>query len=811
MKLSKNWLLELLPEIAGRTTAEISAALTSLGFEVESVDRKGADLSGVVVAEVLGIKPHPGADKLRIVRVRAAEREEDVVCGAPNVPAPGTASVAWAQPGSRLPGGMAIEAREVRGVMSPGMLCSEPELGLSEQGDGIIILSPTAPSGADFVQHFGVADDVLEVNVTPNRPDALSHRGIARELAAAFLVQRNRPAPTSLVMATEKASTDVRLAAGSGCVRYHARVVTGLSVGPSPLHTRLRLGYCGFRSISNLVDVTNLVLLETGHPLHAFDLDKVEGSIEVRRAQAGEPMTTLDGVVRTLAPGDIVIADNRGAIAIAGVMGGTRTEVGPATKRVLLEAAVFDPTSIRRTSRRMGLSSEASYRFERGVDPEGVPAAAAQAAALLVRLGGGALSEDIVDRYPAPPQPATIRLPAARLQRLAGKTIDMADARSALESIGIPAQVEGTAAAAVLVATIPTRRPDLTIPEDLIEEVLRLGGHYTQPAQAQLVVANADSRPHPEAAADRARDLLAAQGLSEVATWGFVSRASLQAIAGAAPDADASNYLRDGIVVKNPISTDYDVMRTSLLPGLAAALARNVDRGISDARMFEVGPVVHRAPPGQREPSIQREVAAGLLCGSAAGWLKPGAALDFFDAKRVLERLLAGCGITDATFEPAGAAPFLHPGVSATVRRAGGTIGLVGELHPRVAPQLGLSAATFYFEVDVAALFAARAVVRAVPPPRFPEVTRDISFWVESEVPAATLQAAFFSAAEPLLRAVAVLEDFREPAHVPAGKKGMLWTMTYGSAGGTLTDVEADVAHARVVLALQARHAIEVR
>ncbi|HEY0715732.1 MAG TPA: phenylalanine--tRNA ligase subunit beta, partial [Polyangia bacterium] len=405
MKVSLTWLKELLepgPAVAALDASTAAAALTMAGLEVESISERGKDLSGLLVAQVLAVRPHPGADKLRLVRVRAGVRAEEVVCGAPNVP-PAGHHVVWAPPGARLPGGRTLEAREVRGVVSPGMLCSEPELGLGEKGEGILLLGESATGGADFVTEYGVADDILEVNVTPNRADALSHIGIARELAAAIGTRLGALPSLSVRLDPKAPVRDVSIAADGGCPRYRASFVTGLTVGESPLAMKLRLAACGIRPISNLVDVTNYVLLELGHPLHAFDLDEVKGAIHVRRAKPGEHLVTLDGVDRALAPGDIVIADDVGGLALAGVMGGARSEVKATTQRVLLEAATFEPTSIRRTSKRLGLSSEASYRFERGVDAEGLPAAGKRATELLAALGGGAAGTEVVDRYPQPP------------------------------------------------------------------------------------------------------------------------------------------------------------------------------------------------------------------------------------------------------------------------------------------------------------------------------------------------------------------------------------------------------------------------
>jgi phenylalanyl-tRNA synthetase beta chain len=808
MKVSWNWLAELVPGLAERAVGEIAEALTLVGLEVESVEERGRELSGVVVAEVLGARPHPNADKLRIVRVRAGSREEDVVCGAPNVPAPGF-RVCWAQPGATLPGGKRLDAREVRGVLSPGMLCSEPELGIGERGEGILVLPPSEPSGEDFVRRFGVADHVLEVNVTPNRPDALSHLGVARELAGAFGTPLVRPSIPD-AMGDASPAIGVEIADAAACPRYQARFATGLTVAPSPLAVQLRLAACGVRAISNLVDVTNYVLLELGQPLHAFDLDRVEGGITVRTAREGEGMVTLDGVERRLLAGDVVIADARGAIALAGVMGGAATEVTAQTRQVLLEAATFDPRAIRRTSKRLGLSSESSYRFERGVDPNGVPYAAARALALLAAWGGGVAHRALVDRYPRPVSPRSVRLPVARLRQVSGVPYDVGPARAALSRIAEAVELEGAGDEAVLVAQVPTYRPDLTIAEDLIEEILRVDGRYVAPARPELVLPNSAPKASPEAVHDRARSLLAGAGFSEAATWGFVPRAGLVAIAGEPPVRE----LAEGFVVRNPISADYEVMRSSLLPGLAAALRRNLSRGVPDVALFEVGPIIRRGPEGQ---PVQRTHAAGVVAGRSAGWLKPGEPVDFFDVKRVIEDLLgamAGSSMVDGErgqFVTCRSVPFLHPGVSADVIVDGARVGSVGELHPLVARKLDLEGRVHYFELDLDGLPGAPVVARTAAPPRFPAAVRDVSFWIEVGVTAADQRAAFAGSGEPLLRELAILEDFRDTRYAPAGKKGMLWSMTYRADERTLTDGEVDAAHARVVDALRGRFPIQIR
>lgn len=805
MRISFNWLRELVDLPKGVAVEDVANRLTLAGLEVEGIDRRGRELRGVLVAEVRAVRPHPQAEKLTLVRVHAGAEEKEVVCGAPNVPAPG-GRVCWAPPGATLPGGRTLERREIRGAVSPGMLCSEIEMGLGEEGDGILILSPSAPPGADVAAHLGVLDDVMEVSVGANRPDALSHAGIAREVAAQYCVGRKLPAPDDVPVAGDAPVPEIVIRDQVACPRYLARIVTGLSVGPSPAALRVRLQACGVRTISNLVDATNYVLLETGHPLHAFDLGRIEGGIFVRRAAPRERMTTLDGQDRELAADDIVIADARAPVALAGVMGGATSEVSRTTTAVLLEAATFDPRSVRRTAKRLGLHSEASHRFERGVDPEGIPHAAARAAAMMARLGGGAVAPQAVDRYPAPPRPRRVTVSLARVSALAGYAVAPDEATRTLRSIGLPAEVSLDG----VTVEVPSFRPDIVIEEDVVEEVLRLSGLDRVPAR--LPMSRTAPGRSPEAISDRARDLCAAAGLHEVVTWAFVQRKALAAIGGEREDIPLSQ----GIKVKNPISADYEVLRTSLLPGLADAARRNLARGVPDPRVFEVGPVVRRSERPDGEPD-EPTFAAGLMCGRHRGWMKQGPLLDFFDAKRVVGELLAGLGIRHPAYRAAAAGLFLHPGVSADILVADGDrlarVGCLGELHPIAAKALGLDPrdTALYFEVSLSALPASSRTVRVVPPPRFPSVTRDVSYWIDAAVPAGDQRAAFRGAGEPLLREIAVLEDFRDPAFAPAGKKGMLWSMTYRADDRTLTDVEAAAAHSKVVAAVKRKFAIAIR
>jgi phenylalanyl-tRNA synthetase beta chain len=834
MKASVNWLRRLAGGVAVEP-GEIAERLTAAGLEVEGIARFG-DFAGVVAAEILSARRHPKSDKLWLVEVSAdgAGRERaEVVCGAPELPPTG-AKVAWARPGARIAGGRTIEAREVRGVTSPGMLCAEDELGLGSSHEGLLVLDGDLARGADVAAALGLPDTIFELNVTPNRPDWLGHLGVARELAA--VCRALSPAPRLVLppaeladlVGGEEAATlaAVELRDAEGCPRYLARLATGVTVGPSPLRVRLVLQALGVRAINNVVDATNLALLETGHPLHAFDLDRLEGRrIVVRRARDGEPIVTLDGQERRLAPEDVAICDAERPVAVAGVMGGRDSEVGPGTRRILLESAYFDPRRIRRTARRLCLHTEASHRFERGADPNaGVAFASARTARLIAELSGARLARGEIDAYPRPISPATVELRPARMARVVGTVIPVAEQVACLEALGLRAlapaddgRAPGEAPARISVE-VPTFRPDLTREIDLIEEVARLRGYDGIPATLpRSTVVARDERDDRD---ERAREALVALGCTEAITYAFVGPDRIAALG-------ASDWRARPLRIANPLREEQSALRTSLVPGLALAAAHNLSHGVADVRLFEVGKVfrgdrdgnavaiARHLPPEGRDHLLPEEhrTVGGVLVGRREGWLKPGEELDFFDVKGVVEALLEALG-SSARFGQAQATPWLHPRLAATVDTAasaahGRAAGFVGELHPDVRERFGIAPRAFVFELDLG-LLGAPDRVSAAPPPRFPGSARDLSFFVEREVPAADLQATM-AAASSLLEAVRPLEDYREAGRVPAGRKGMLYALLYRARDRTLTDEEVGREHAAVVDALRARYAIELR
>jgi phenylalanyl-tRNA synthetase beta chain len=797
MKISLNWLADFVDvSLDARTLAQ---KLAMIGLPVESITRIGDGFSGVIVAEVKAKAPHPKAEKLTLVQVWDGTATHDVVCGASNVPAPG-GKVLWARPGSKLPGpdGKVIEigSKELRGVKSAGMLCSESELGLAGTTDGIIVLTgedAAAAPGATAQSALGLDDTVLDVELTPNRGDCLSHLGLAREIAALTGAKLRRPDDSidAFLGKNDVARTvSVVIDDATGCTRYTARLIEGVKIGPSPRWMRRRLEAVGVRPISNLVDITNYVMFELGQPLHAFDSARVAGpKIRVRRAKPGERMKTLDDQERVLEPTDLLICDDKGPVALAGVMGGQGSEVEDSTTSILLEAAAFAPTSVRRTARRLQLSSESSHRFERGVDQASCERASRRAARLFAELAGGTIARGVVDVEPAPKKPVVIDLRPARLEALLGFAIPTPKIVAYLGALGIESKSEQ--GGALLRCTPPSHRLDLELEVDLIEEAARLHGYEHIPAT--LPTTQARPRASGDATGEAARDALVAAGMLEAQTYGFTSPARLAALR--FPEGHPVNR---PIPLKNPLREEQSVMRTSLLANLLAALAHNLKHGATDVRLFEVGNVF--LPSGQTLPDEPRYVA-GVLCGERAGHLVPAGPYDFFDVRGVLERLFAHLRLPFEMIPARSEEGFLHPGVAAAVRVDDQHVGVVGEIHPEVRDRFGIERTCFGFELNLSRLPAAR-IAKYEPIDRFPSVGRDVSFFVDDFVPAERVRQVILDGKEPLLRDVRVLEDYREAGRVPQGKKGMLWSMTYRASDRTLTDAEVDAAHERLVATL---------
>ncbi|WP_194858246.1 phenylalanine--tRNA ligase subunit beta [Myxococcus sp. AB056] len=791
MKISVKWLGDYvaLPP----SEDELARKLTAAGLEIEGMERPAEALRGVVVAQIKESAQHPNADKLSVTQVDIGGTALlQVVCGAKNFKVGD--KVPLATVGAKLPNGMDIKQAALRGVDSFGMLCSSKELGLSEESSGLLILPADTRVGTPIAEAVGLDDVVLEVNVTPNRPDALSHLGVAREVSvvtgSALKVPQPKPAESGTPAAEQ---VKVRVEAPDRCPRYVARVVENVKIGPSPQWMQDRLKAAGVRAINNVVDVTNYVNLEYGQPLHAFDLEKLAGQeIVVRTATRGEKLKTLDGKDRVLDVDDLVIADKDRAQAIAGVMGGGDSEVTEGTRRLVLESANFQGSTVRRSSKRHGLHTEASHRFERGADMDAVVPAIDRAAQLIAELAGGTVAPGRVDVYPAPKPPRKVTLRFARVEQVLGVAVAEKEVRRILEALGFKAVEEGTGQATY---EVPRARVDVEREEDLLEEVARIYGYDNIPATLPRGLATLAPEPAHAEAERRMRQALAGAGFDEVVNYSFVAPRSLEVLGGA----------EKPVALLNPLSAEQSVMRTSLLPGLLENLSRSVRHQVEAVAIYETGRAYFQdAEGGQGQRPAAREVprVAGLVWGLRGGgrsWTHKDARADFYDAKAAVEGLLGALRVEGVTYVPAGPAAY-HPKAVAQVKGADGTVlGHVGEVHPRVAKALGLPDGVFVFELDTEPLYAASKLVPAYRSlPRFPAVLRDLAVVVPLELPNDEVRRVILEVGKPLVEDAQVF-DVYTGEQIPQGRKNLAYALRYRSAERTLTDVEVNEAHQRIV------------
>ena len=793
MKASVTWLKEFVD--FDITVEELADKLSASGTKVEGIERPAGTIEGVVVAEVLDIADHPNADKLTLVEVSTAPgSSQQVVCGARNFSVGDRVPLAGV--GARLPDGT-IEARKIRGVVSNGMLCSGAELGVSKDHSGILVLPVDAEPGSDVTAVLGLDDVILDLEVTPNRGDCMGMIGLAREVAA--LVGSDLRVPDFTIHPEERESdVAVTIDDAVGCQRYVARFVDGTKSGSSPSWMQARLVRLGVRPISVVVDVTNYVMLETGQPLHAFDAAGVpEHTIVVRRAREGENLRTLDGVERTLHPDDLVIADRTRPIGIAGVMGGADTEVSDDTDSVILEAATFDPATVAYTSRRHGLRTEASARFERGADPEMPPVAATRAAALIAELAGGTVASNTVDIYPAPQEPSRITLRPPRTNALLGYEISMADQAAHLRSI----ELDVTPAGKELSIVIPTWRRDLRREVDLIEEVARLAGFARLPST--LPPARAGGLDSHQAVERRMRRILAGFGLSEAWTSSFGSPHDLDALG-----LPADHPARDAIALENPTSELDPVLRTTLLPGLLRSTARNLAQHAPGVALFEIARVYERSDERlPREPLILGAVFTGERTST---WSEPKRRWDFWAAKGVVEGLFESLGVDGARFAPITSMPW-HPTRAAGVLLGDEGLGVIGEIHPDVCDRFDVAEGTIGFELAVDPIIAALPEgVQVGELSRFPAIYIDLAFVVDERTPAARIADVIERAGAPEVVSVTLFDVYRGE-QIAAGKKSLAYALELRAPDRTLTDAEAEVVTQRISTALQERTGAELR
>jgi len=790
MKFSENWLRQHVPTTATRD--ELAATLTAIGLEVEDVTPLGEALDGVVVAQIVVAEKHPEADRLQVCMVDVgAAAPVQIVCGAPNARVGLKAPLAMV--GAMLPGGLEIKAAKLRGVESSGMLCSAKELGIDADASGLLELPADAPVGTSLAQFLALPDASIEIKLTPNRADCFSVRGIAFDVAAA-MGSDVLPLAIEPVPAQHDATLDVRLEAGGDAPRYCGRVLTDVdATAATPIWMAERLRRSGIRPVSLLVDVTQYVMLELGQPMHAFDRDTLTGPVGVRRARDGETLTLLDGRDAVLDAEFLVVTDADRPVALAGLMGGLDTRVTDTTRNVFLEAAHFAPSAIIGRGRKLGLHTDASHRFERGVDPELPRTAIEYATRLILDIAGGApgpvIETALNDCLVAGGE---IPLRRARLARVLGLDVPDAEVERILRALGLAVRsdVEGWQ------VTAPTRRFDLAIEEDLIEEIARVHGYDAIPTTLPGGAARLESPSETRVADADVRRRLAARDYLEAINYAFVDAALL-----AQWGVDAG-----GVALANPLSAELGVMRTALLPGLVSALARNVARQQPRVRLFELGRVF-ATQPGDAPLETRRVAAVAYGDAAAEQWGAGARPVDFYDLKGDLESLAALSGAS-LEFE-AGRQTWLHPGRAARVLRDGQPLGWIGQLHPRLQRDLGLDHDVLMFELDLDALLA-RPLPRAVAQSRYPSVRRDLAFVVAETLPWAAVEASVRAAAGPSLRGL-VLFDRYVGKGVETGFKSLAMGLILQDETRTLTDRDVDVAVADVTAALEREHGARIR
>lgn len=801
MLLSLSWLREFTPYEG--TAEALGDRLTMLGLELEDIVRPFDNISDIRVGEVVQCLPHPDSDHLHCCKVDVGDGEIlDIVCGAPNVAAGQKAPVALV--GTRLPDGMVIKKAKLRGQPSMGMICSERELGLSDSHEGILVLPDGLLPGSRMVDALGLDREVLDISITPNRADCLSVLGLARETAMAFHLPLHVPdLPIIYDTAAPACEVALDIAARELCWLYSGRVVSGVRVAPSPLKMRYRLHAVGVRAISNIVDVTNYILFECGQPLHSFDLDKLKGGrIVVRPATEGERFVTLDGKERILSSGDLCICDAERPVGLAGVMGGQNTEITKDSRNIFLESAVFRPQSIRRTSRRLGLISEASYRFERGVDQRRTIWALDRACALMATVGGGFVRKGFSVAEPRPFIPCRIPFRPARADALLGVELDPAFCAQTLEGVGCAVERETEAA---WTAIQPSWRHDLTREDDLVEEVGRVYGLDAIEPVLPPLRRNLEACGAPEsrfAFWGRIRDWGAGLGLNEAVNYSFVGH----------EDLDFLRLPREGrISILNPLSEDQNVLRTALAPGLLRDLRNNLAQGVQGLRLFELANIFE-ADPGSETTARETGMLGILLYGRRheATWPHADEDMDYADLKGMVANLLAFLQLDAPVCRLAEAHPFLSPCVDILVGDE--RVGFMGRVLPAMASEFHARKPVWIAELNLEILRRLHDAVAVTfrPLPVYPPVRRDITVMARPELTVGEIAAQVRGLGVPLLEDVTLVDCFEPEGDKASGERHLTFRLAFRHAGRTLNDAEVDKVREKVAESLCKRLGVRV-
>jgi phenylalanyl-tRNA synthetase beta chain len=791
MKFSESWLRQAVnPSIS---TEDLVAQVTMAGLEVDAVESAAPEMSGVVVGEIVSVEQHPDADKLRVCQVAGGGEIAQVVCGAPNARA--GIKVPFATVGAKLPGDFKIKKAKLRGVESFGMLCAQTELQLGDDDDGLWELPVDATVGSDLIDYLELNDNIIEVDLTPNRGDCLSIRGLAREVGvlnkAAVTEQACAP-----VAATIEDRISITLKAPEACARYVGRVIRNLDLAqPTPQWMQEKLRRSGVRSLGPAVDVTNYVLLELGQPMHAFDLSKIEGGIVVRMGR-DEKVKLLDDSEVVVDTQTLVIADQSKALAMAGIMGGDESAVGDDTTDILFESAWFNPLAIAGKARNYGKHTDSSHRFERGVDSQLQVAAIERATALMLEICGGQAGPVVIEESAEHlPAPATIKLRDAHLAQQLGVVIGAVEIDDILARLGLTFVARDDQGSTWVA---PSWRFDIAIEQDLVEEVARIYGYNNLPTSTPTMALELQAKPERQQDLSIFRQQLVASGYQEAVTYSFV-------------DPDLQKLVDPetvGIALQNPISADMSVMRTSLWPGLLTTAIYNLNRQQNRVRIFEAGQCF---VPGENGALTQNMALAGLICGSRTptGWTASKDKVDFFDLKGDLEAVLALTGLAEQFSFTAAEHPALHPGQSAMVSRNGEQVGWIGQLHPKLQAQLDFSTPVYLFQVDVAKVSESR-LPKFSEVSKFPAVRRDLAFLMDSQIASADLMSEARNAAGEHLVDL-MLFDVYQSKDIDSKGKSLALGLTFQHASRTLTDDEINMSIDRVVKKLDIKFKAELR
>jgi phenylalanyl-tRNA synthetase beta chain len=773
-------------------TAELAARLTASGLEVESVQPVAGDFSGVVVAEIEDCQPHPNADKLVLCTVHDGTSERlQIVCGAPNARA--GIRVPLARVGAGIGPDFKIKQAKLRGVDSFGMLCSAKELGLSEDHSGLMELPQDAPVGMDLREYLSLEDATIEVDLTPNRADCLSIRGLARDVSASCGVNyigMDIPA----VPAASDDRLPIRLESPQDCPRYAGRIIRGIDpCAPTPLWMVETLRRCGLRSISPVVDVTNYVLLELGQPMHAFDLAKLADEIIVRRGREGEKLILLDESEVEVDESVLTICDSKGPVAVAGIMGGLESGVSDSTTDILFESAYFKPATIMVKARDYGMHTDASHRFERGVDPRGQVAALERATALLIEIAGGEPGPVLLAEEPADiPRNQAVSLRHDRLNAVVGCEIGKETVDDIFERLGMDVSWRDGS----WTVTAPSSRFDIEIEEDLIEEVARIYGYDEIPEAPPSGVLAAGASSGHQVSLGQLRGALCADGYQEAINYSFIDQRQLEAV----------HHADRVLPLANPLSSDMDVMRTTLLPGLLASLARNTRRQHNRVRLFETGVAFL-----QEEKLLESHRVAAVATGDALPeqWGVPARAMDFYDIKGEVERLFSLRGDAEQPRFKAGDMPWMHPGASAVISLKNKNIGWCGAVHPKVLKALEIKKSVYAFELDLNELLS-REVPYAKPVSRFPSIRRDIAVLLQNDVSYQQVKSCITSTAGSLLEKVLVFDEYQDD-NLKKGYKSLAIGLIFKNVSSTLKDEDVDPLIETVVSELEKRLGAQLR